>query len=199
MKRILFGVVLVLLVASIVGSAMSIVSDDPNKSNRPVTKIHGCQKITKPGTYVLSSNITDGGGTFASQSCIVIESSNVLLDGQGNHVNGFGISDTTGIAVTGNSGTVENVTVKNVNLREWNRGIYYHDADRGTIQNVKLSHNAYGISIENSTRTRVLDIQASHNLVGVFVGPTTTRTHLENESFQDNHLGGVISNASAGS
>ena len=177
---------------------MSIVSDQPNKSDYSPTKIHGCQKITKPGKYILTSNITNGGGTFASQTCIVIKSDNVVLDGNGKHVDGFGISDTTGIAVTGGSNLTENVTIKNLNMSQWNRGIYYHNVDRGTIQNVKLSHNAYGISIENSTRTRVLDIQASHNLVGVFVGPTTSQTDFENESFHDNHLGGVISNASAG-
>ncbi|MBA2864257.1 NosD domain-containing protein [Methanococcus maripaludis] len=58
--------------------------------------------ITKPGTYVLDENITNGGS-------ILIDSSNVTFDG-----NGHFITNSESYAVYSNTEMFENVTVKNV-------------------------------------------------------------------------------------
>lgn len=201
MMRAVVGVVVVLMIGLVVGSAVPFSpSEDASNATHP-TKVDNCRTITKPGKYVLSKDIKNGGGgdnfTFASQSCIVIKSDDVVFDGRGGRIDGLGVSDTTGIAVIGNNGSIENVTVTNVTMTDWNRGIYYRNAERGTIKNATLSHNAYGISIEKSTGTRVTGVEADHNLAGVYVGPSATGTWFANDSYEDNHIGGVLSNSSA--
>lgn len=137
------------------------------------TGVDGCTTITEPGRYVLSADVenADRGEnfTFISQACIRIESSDVVFDGDGHTVDGFGVSDTTAIRV-GGDGTLSNVTVENLAVDEWNRGIYVENVTNATVRDANVSGNALGVFLEDSTAVKLRNVTATDNFVGVYAG-----------------------------
>ena len=164
---------------------------------QPVQEIDNCGVIDEPGRYVLSSDIANGGQgdgfTFASQSCVVVRSDDVVIDGRGHRIDALGNSDTTGVAVAGSEGDpVENVTIRNVALTDWNRGIYFRHVENGTVRKVDLRTNAYGMSVEHSDGVRVTDADVEDNLIGVYVAGGSSGTEFSNMSFTGNYAGDVV-------
>lgn len=159
-----------------------------------VTEVQNCRTISEPGTYVLTRDIENGGKgegnfTFASQACIRIESSDVTFDGNGHVVDGFGVSHTTGIRV-GSDQSQSNVTVANVDLTDWNRGIHYMDVTDGTVRDANVSGNSFGIFVENSTDIAVRNVAAHRYFVGVYLGDTEAT--LTETSFTGNETRAVV-------
>ena len=195
--------VLVLAVAVVAGGVAMIPSTQGQTDG--ATQIEGCYTITQPGTYVLTKDVTNGGGggnfTYISETCIRIAASNVVLDGQGHTLDGFGISDTTGIGIAEDA-TVTDVTVKNVHVTDWNRGVYFGDVDRATAQNVNASGNSYGFFVENAQGTTIRGSTANGNFIGIYHQNARGNTFRAN-TLQDNHIAGVVwgereENATAG-
>lgn len=119
--------------------------------------------ITEPGHYVLATKVDDGGGTLLSEACIRIEADDVVFDGDGQLLQGGGVSDTTGLVVSG----AQNVTVKNVTLRRWDYGLRFEDAVGGQVRGVAAVDNGYGLSFERASVVVVRGCKISDNLIGV--------------------------------
>ena len=96
-------------------------------------EISGCSDITSSGTYYLTANITNS----STSMCINIEANNVILDCQGNIVDG---DDTAyyGIYVYRDPVETTNITIKNCIVTDWN------------YANICFDH-AHGNSVENVT------------------------------------------------
>jgi parallel beta-helix repeat protein len=99
--------------------------------------ISGCTTINSPGGYTLDSGVSDSDAS----SCINITSSNVVLDGQESTIDGNVTAGTVGINVTDATTTLSNVTVRNVTVTDWARGIEYADVSGGNITNVNTTLN----------------------------------------------------------
>ncbi len=123
--------------------------------------ISSCTKITKPGHYVLSRDVHNG-KTRISTGCIEIRANNVVLDGRGHLLDGFGVSDTSGVRVENAS----NVTVRNLRVEDWNRGIAVKNADDVTVRGVDASNNAIGIDATDAD-ARLVENTVTGNLKGV--------------------------------
>jgi parallel beta-helix repeat protein len=93
----------------------------------------------KASVFTLTAPITDWAGTGA---CINITASNVWLDCQsyGNWIDGTDGATTRGIT----SKDVQNITVKNCNLTQWEMGIHYDGVTTGEIINTSTSDNNHG-------------------------------------------------------
>ena len=183
--------VLVLTVAVVAGGV--VMTSNTYGQADGTTQIEGCYTITQPGTYVLTANVTNGGGdnfTFISETCIRIAASNVVLDGQGHTVDGYGISDTTGIGVE-EGASVSDVTVKNVHVTDWNRGVYFGNVDGATARNVNASGNSYGFFVENATGTTIRGSTANGNFIGIYHQNARGNTFREN-ALRRNHIAGVV-------
>ncbi|MFH5800801.1 NosD domain-containing protein [Haladaptatus sp. CMAA 1911] len=128
-------------------------------------KINSCTTIDKPGRYELTTDITNGGGTGISQSCIEIRSGNVVLDGNGHTIDGRGNSHTTAIQI--NTASINDVQISNVKVTNWHEGIAFQHGSIGEIHNVSASSNVYGISIEDSHLIVTTDSRMENNLVGI--------------------------------
>lgn len=128
--------------------------------------------IDEPGTYVLTQDIIDNRAVGLSENCISIESSDVVFDGQGFTIDGNGVSDTAGISVA-NGSHVSNVTVKDVTVSDWGRGLYYNNVSGGTVENVEASLNGFGITIANASDVEVRGPAVRDNLIGVFLDGTS--------------------------
>ena len=176
------AVVVVALVAVGTMGATAVPDRPAVQADDGPTRIDGCTAITEPGRYVLSADIenADRGEnfTFISQSCIRIESSDVVFDGNGHTVDGFGVSDTTAIRV-GADGTLSNVTVENLAIAEWNRGIYVENVTEATVRNADVSGNAFGVFVEDASGVTVRNVTATNNFVGVYAG-NVSGTFAEN-------------------
>ena len=80
--------------------------------------------IRKPGTYILTKNLTYTHGT-----AITIFVNNVVIDGNGHTLEG----DLSYSAIC--SGVQRNITIKNLNLKNWNIGVDFKEVN---IQKLKI-------------------------------------------------------------
>lgn len=154
-------------------------------------KISGKTTITEPGEYTLTGDIERGNGTRISGTCIEIRASDVVLDGDGHTVDGWGISDTTGIGVAGD-GTLRNVTVKNLTLTDWNRGVSFSNVRNARVRNVEATENSYGMWFENVTGASVENSTATGNLIGVGFGLHSEDGGVTDSRIEKNHVNDVF-------
>ncbi|WP_227355436.1 NosD domain-containing protein [Haladaptatus salinisoli] len=131
------------------------------QSGAPTSAVDSCTTISKSGHYVLGSDVHNG-KTRISTGCVVIRADDVVLDGRGHTLDGFGVSDTSGILVENAS----DVTVRNVRVKDWNRGVAVRNASDVTIRGVKATNNAIGIDVENSN-ARLVGNTVTGDLHGV--------------------------------
>ncbi|WP_231184559.1 NosD domain-containing protein [Haladaptatus sp. DYF46] len=109
------------------------------------TTVGSCTEITKPGRYVLAHDIHNGKAAI-STGCIKIRTDDVVFDGGGHTLDGYGVSDTSGVHVDGAS----NVTVRNLRTKDWNRGVYVQDSSAVTVRDVVTFNNAIGIGVTDA-------------------------------------------------
>ncbi|WP_456368591.1 NosD domain-containing protein [Geoglobus sp.] len=109
------------------------------------TVVNNCTVIDSPGYYVLTADILDN----SSGVCINITASDVVFDGNGHLIDGTNGWDTYGIYVYNSTTRLENVTIKNVNLTDWDYAIYLNNTLDVKLENITLEAN-YGIHILNS-------------------------------------------------
>ena len=166
------GLLVALAVCSLVLGTVPLGAAAAQDDGEPIA-VNSCgTTIDEPGSYVLTRNIVDDRSVGLSENCITIASSDVVFDGQGLTVDGNGVSDTVGIAVA-NGSRVSNVTVKDVTVSDWNRGLYYRNVSGGTVGGVNASLNAFGITLANATNVEVREPAVRNNLIGVFLNGTS--------------------------
>lgn len=130
--------------------------------------------ISEPGTYLLTQDIIDDRSVGLSENCVTIASSDVVFDGQGFTIDGNGVSDTVGIAAeSGNGSRLSNVTVRDVTVSDWNRGLYYRNVSGGTVAGVEASLNGFGITLADAGDVEMRDPAVRDNLIGVFLNGTS--------------------------
>jgi len=124
---------------------------------RQPTFISSCTTIDSPGMYVLTQDIDS-----TLDTCIEINSSDVVLNGDGYKLRGSGIGD--GVVVSAGN----NVTIKNLFILDFANGIVI---DGGTGHNVSVNYladNDVGIYLSSgSTDTTINNNQIDNNLVGI--------------------------------
>ncbi|QLG28573.1 right-handed parallel beta-helix repeat-containing protein [Halorarum halophilum] len=198
MQRGQVAIVTVVVVGAVlVGSAFAIDSTAPPGSDSPrvgadATRIDSCTTITEPGAYVLTTDVENDKHTRLSESCIRIESDDVLFEGDGHVVDGRGISDTRGVTANGT-----NVTVRNVTVSDWDRGIYYRNVSGGTIEGVNATENGYGIDLDWSREVTIADSDVSGNVIGVDLMRSNDDVELEDNRLGGNHVADVNRNETA--
>ena len=92
-------------------------------------------------TYTLIGNIYDE---------IVVERDNIVVDGKGYTIQGTG--NGTGMYLSDRS----NVTVKNMEIRAFQRGVRLDDSSNNTISGNNVTHNEYGIVLYGSSSSNTL-------------------------------------------
>jgi hypothetical protein len=176
----------------VVVGGVAMVADDfvgPSKSQSDTTperftNVTECTTISEPGQYALRRNV--GGSVGLSDSCIVINSSDVLLDGFGHDVGGHGVTNSTGITIR-NSSAVSNVTVRTVELTNWNRGLLVQNASGVHLRRINASNNADGIAFWNVSRSSIKKSRFERNLVGVVVDEESAAVTVANNDFDGNY------------
>jgi parallel beta-helix repeat protein len=129
------------------------------------TPVDSCTTISESGRYLLTEDIENGGGTRISRACVRINASNVVFDGDDHRISGRGVSNTTGIVVTAPDAT--NVTVTDLHVSEWHRGIDYGRSHCGRLSGVTATNNTYGVYLERTAGIRMSDSEINQNIVGI--------------------------------
>jgi parallel beta-helix repeat protein len=88
---------------------------------------------------------------------VVVERDNIVVDGKGYAVEGMGSG--TGIYLSGRN----NVTVRNVEVRGFERGIQLDDSSHNTLSANNVTNNEYGIMLYSSSSDNTLRHNAATN------------------------------------
>jgi parallel beta-helix repeat protein len=140
------------------------------------TQINSCTTITQPGEYVLTADITDAN----ADTCIDIRASDVVFDGRGHTVDGVHGVISVGVLSSSNA----NVTVADLLVTDWRRGIKFEDADRGRITGVTARSNGNGnsrfggiaLTFDSDNNTLSGTVVAGNNGSGVYLEEASDNT-----------------------
>ncbi|MGD9936701.1 MAG: NosD domain-containing protein [Methanoregulaceae archaeon] len=153
------------------------------------TPITSCTVITVPGHYVIGADIVDSGCPVA----IDIQSSDVLLDGQGHLVDGRDTAGSTGIRVTADPDVPrENVQVRNVRLTDWETGLAAFACDSCFVSFSQARSCDMGIALDEGSRnSTVIECTAEENLARGIAVLTDSAVEIRNCTVRKNIGSGI--------
>ncbi|MBX4211966.1 right-handed parallel beta-helix repeat-containing protein [Candidatus Pacearchaeota archaeon] len=192
MRKTLIAIVSVLFILSLLVSVDAASSRIKLKSLTSSSSIPGninsCQTLDKSGTYILTKNLVDG---EVSSGCFKITTSNVDLN-----CNGFSIRNTllNGPAVTASG--VNNITVRNCNIRMNSvagTGIDFYSVTNSLVNNTVALNNNYGISFSEGSHNRIVNSSVISNINGVVLDAGST---ISKSVIMLNQVGVLISDTS---
>ena len=171
------------------------------------------------GLVNLTGDITNA----AVDPCINVTVGGLTFDGQDQLVDGTGATGPTGISVFNASGTISDVTVRNVNTSDWGTSVSYSDVDGGLVTDVNatpISSPSTAISIggasigvhirDNLIREGVQGISpvddsvvANNTLTsgvsnGIVAGATTTNLTVRDNDLNGVSIDGIVFNNNGG-
>ena len=115
-------------------------------------------------TYTFSDNINDN---------IVVERSNIIIDGAGYTLQGSGSGD--GFNLT----NLTNVTIQNTNIKSFNRGLYLYQSTNNTISGNNITNNYDGVFADASSYITVSGNNVTNNSnVGVVIAYQSSNTTI---------------------
>jgi len=94
------------------------------------TPITGPTVITAPGSYYLENDIQN----CTEPVAILIQCSNVVLDGKGKTIDGTDKAGSVGIRIYNAAMTLVNVVVRNVICSDWTNGVYLTDVKNSVFE-----------------------------------------------------------------
>jgi|GEM_PF-1184378 len=133
------------------------------------TLIVSCTLISSPGYYILNQDILNSEESI----CINISSSDVVFDGAGYNITGKNNGGTFGVYVHNPDFSINNVTVKNLIVTDWERGIFFDYAQNGSIINNTVNSNSYGIKIISGSNNFLLNNSVNYNWDGIHLEYTS--------------------------
>ena len=152
--------------------------------------------ITTPGVYELNNDARDITDIYGIQ----IQCSNVVIDGAGHFLGGEEREKSAGVFVNQYGGSITNITVKNLNLENWESGIDYtyvkgQKGDSNLITKCDIVKCDVGIRVEYSDYVRVEENQLHDCSSGVVVEGLSTNTDLKKNTIKGCGQGISITNS----
>lgn len=138
-------------------------------------------------TYKLTDSIITN-----SINAVVLERSNIILDGAGFTLNGTNQGGSCGIYLTG----ISNVTITNISIRSFHNGIYEDRCFNCNVVETSLSSDSYGIYYQSSNFNTIEGNNIADNTcAGIWLeisqSNNITRNRLAN-TISSNHIGGIL-------
>lgn len=159
--RILVGITIMIML--LVGGVEAIDSTEPPLNDN---NISDCTFINLPGEYILTQDIITN-----STSCINICSDDVIFDGAGHTIVGIGSGYSRGVALpfANCSISLQLVTVKNLTVTGWYKGISVVGSSNITLNNNNVSNNNYSIYLSSSNYNNLSSNNVSNNNYGIYL------------------------------
>jgi len=132
-------------------------------------------------TYTFTGNIS---------SPIVVERSNIIINGNAYTLQGSGNED--GFYLS----DLNNVTIRNLNIKDFLHGVYINSSLKITISANNLENNAYGIRLSgSSSNCNASRNNITNNGMGVYLWESSNNTIFENKITQNNGNGIYLFNS----
>ncbi|MFB6281539.1 MAG: beta strand repeat-containing protein [Haloferacaceae archaeon] len=145
--------------------------------------IDSCTRITASGSYLLNASLTD----VSDPSCIEVETSDVILDGDDRTVDGTNASGSVGINVSSGTATLTNVTVENATVTGWDEGVEYNDTSGGNVTDLNASENlGRGVNLSSVSGLTVEGVTAVRNGDTGISGPYSADVTVRDANASDN-------------
>ncbi|MCQ8894811.1 MAG: right-handed parallel beta-helix repeat-containing protein [Methanolinea sp.] len=151
--------------------------------------ITGPTVISEPGSYYLATDIRDSPEPVA----ILIQCSNVVIDGKGKIIDGTDKAESIGIKIYNAAMTLVNVVIRNVVLSDWDSGIFINDVKNSQFEKITSKSNLnHGVLVAHSMGNTFSKITATDNGgVGVLLYFQSNHNTLTEITSQNNGLDGV--------
>jgi nitrous oxidase accessory protein len=138
-------------------------------STAPISRINDT-------VYFLEDNINGS---------ITIERSNIVIDGKGHFLEGNGTG--SGFALY----QPVNVTIQNVNVKNFDSGIHMDGPSGVTITKNTITNSRYGILFYHSSHNRIIKNTVTNNDHGIFLSYASTNNTIEKNTIASNWLDGI--------
>ena len=190
MKNTVSVTLLILLLTSMLTLALNI---QPAEADAPTIYINVDGSITPVGAPIVTSdNITytfSGNISYPTYSGVVVERSNVVINGNGYTVQGY-ISTTelydltTGLNLTETS----DVTIENTNIKDFYYGIYLDSSSNNTVSGNNVTTNNEGILLANSSTNNVIsgNEATANNYDGIYLDEASNNTVSDDNATTNN-------------
>jgi parallel beta-helix repeat protein len=138
-------------------------------------------------TYTFTGNVS-----YPIYYGIVVERSNIVIDGNGYTVQGNSSSTPYSLNYSGNGLSltgISNVTVKNANIENFQNGIYLSDSNNNTISANNATANEEGIYLSSSSNNTVSMNNAAEetsNTTGIYLVSSNYNTVTGNNATANN-------------
>ena len=164
LRRIVSGLVLTMLLVGMLTFTFNVQLLEASGAIyiRPDGSIEGTDKIQRDGDfYIFTDNINDS---------IVVERSNIIVDGRGFTLQGTGAYGTTGISFSG----LRNLTIRNINIKDFYTGIF---VGAGKVPpEVTFNNIISGNNISNSGNDGIILWYSLNNIIsGNIITGSSTR------------------------
>ena len=134
-----------------------------------------CGTISEAGSYELTANVSGP----ANDTCIRIEASDVVLDGNGYTITGTDDGNATGTAIlvsASEADQLDNVTVRNARVANWATGVAYRDVTNSSISTVTVTGSQSGLVLTESSQITIRNTTATGNDDGILTRDVTDST-----------------------
>jgi parallel beta-helix repeat protein len=144
-----------------------------------------------------SANITTSNNvtyTFTAEinASIIIQRSNIVIDGDGWTLNGVDLTIMRGFNLTG----VSNVTIKNLNILEFGYAMWLEETSQCVISNNTYATNEGGIWLISSTENTVSNNNISGSFEAVALYSSSHNNTISNNTLVDGYYGIEVRNCS---
>lgn len=137
---------------------------DNGDDTSDVNRVRECRTIDDSGRYVLTRDLRN----VEDDACVDIRTSNVTFDGDGYRIDGVDAADSVGVSV-GAEEAIANVTVRNVELTDWDAGLRASARGGGSVTDVTVagvtsaSNRGFGVNVVDVDGGRVLNTTVRDN------------------------------------
>lgn len=188
------GVVVLVFVA---GTALVAGAVPGVMSAQATNEIDSCTTISEPGTYELTADI----GNSDADRCLLIETADVTLEGNGHLVDGVDGPNSFGVYVDADAG--DRTTVRNLTVRDWEEGVRVVDGDT-VVEDVEAVSNVDGLSaqqVNDGVRFENVDVHDNTDdgieaidVLDLFVIDSRSADNAEDGLYLDNADDGDVRN-----
>jgi parallel beta-helix repeat protein len=134
-------------------------------------------------TYTFTDNINDS---------IVVERDNIVIDGAGYTVQGYGSGN--GFYWSG----INNVTIKNTNIKNFEYGIYLSTSNNNSISGNNITNNWNGIYLGSSSNSTISGNNITNNTGGIVLEYSSNYNSISGNNITNN-TGGIVLHYSSNS
>ncbi len=131
-------------------------------------------------TYTFTGNIS------SDVDGIVVERSNIIIDGSGYTIEGTGATGSEGISLSG----IANITVKNTNIKNFILGVYVYSSSSNMVSGNNLTNNGHGVALGFSFNNTVSGNNiTNNNYYGVYLGSYSNNNTVSGNNITNNLKG----------